>query len=210
MLKEYRKQNKTFHAFAMEADKAFHEEYKVKKKRQLLPYAAWMFVEEVMELVELKPLKTLYLAFLKLMVRKRLTISVELVAISLIFMDEPTSSMQGLPPWLFLGHHIFKSVDEVCSWNTLLLSPETRIHLTNHLWINASMQLLLMKRGGLLKGFWTNTILPRGSLMSPLFQGSAENKISEEQTQLHGKRSRPNGGFDYYAVHPQYQFVLNL
>ncbi|KAF3579578.1 hypothetical protein DY000_02032327 [Brassica cretica] len=52
----------------MEADKAFHEEYKVKKKRQLLPYAAWMFVEEVMELVELKPLKTLYLAFLKLMV----------------------------------------------------------------------------------------------------------------------------------------------
>ncbi|CDY17745.1 BnaC08g21530D [Brassica napus] len=41
----------------MEADKAFHEEYKVKKKRQLLSYAAWMFVEEVMELVELKPLK---------------------------------------------------------------------------------------------------------------------------------------------------------
>jgi len=26
----------------MEADKAFHEEYKVKKKRQLLPYAAWV------------------------------------------------------------------------------------------------------------------------------------------------------------------------
>ncbi|KAH0864651.1 hypothetical protein HID58_081862 [Brassica napus] len=25
----------------MEADKAFHEEYKVKKKRQLLSYAAW-------------------------------------------------------------------------------------------------------------------------------------------------------------------------
>ncbi|CAN6986966.1 unnamed protein product [Brassica oleracea var. botrytis] len=69
----------------MEADKAFHEEYKVKKKRQLLPYAAW---------------------------RKRLTISVELVALSLIFMDEPTSGMQGLPRLLFLGHHIFKSVDE--------------------------------------------------------------------------------------------------
>ncbi|CDY34137.1 BnaC01g28770D [Brassica napus] len=27
-------------------------------------------------------------------------------------MDEPTSGMQGLPPLLFLGHHIFKSVDE--------------------------------------------------------------------------------------------------
>lgn len=26
----------------MEANKAFHEEYKVKKKRQLLPYAAWV------------------------------------------------------------------------------------------------------------------------------------------------------------------------
>ncbi|CAN6912673.1 unnamed protein product [Brassica oleracea] len=68
----------------MEADKAFHEEYKVKKKRQLF----------------------------RMQHGKRLTISVELVALSLIFMDEPTSDMQGLPPLLFLGHHIFKSVDE--------------------------------------------------------------------------------------------------
>ncbi|CAF2075737.1 unnamed protein product [Brassica napus] len=92
----------------MEADKAFHEEYKVKKKRQLLPYAAWW---------SLNLLKTLYLAFPRVNgrlpeQRKRLTISVELVALSLIFMDEPTSGMQGLPPLLFLGHHIFKSVDE--------------------------------------------------------------------------------------------------
>ncbi|CAN6917695.1 unnamed protein product [Brassica oleracea] len=92
----------------MEADKAFHEEYKVKKKRQLLPYAAWW---------SLNLLKTLYLAFPRVNgrlpeQRKRLTISVELVALSLIFMDEPTSGMQGLLPLLFLGHHIFKSVDE--------------------------------------------------------------------------------------------------
>ncbi|CAN7073544.1 unnamed protein product [Brassica oleracea var. botrytis] len=92
----------------MEADKAFHEEYKVKKKRQLLPYAAWW---------SLNLLKTLYLAFPRVNghlpeQRKRLTISVELVALSLIFMDEPTSGMQGLPPLLFLKHHIFKSVDE--------------------------------------------------------------------------------------------------
>ncbi|ESQ40043.1 hypothetical protein EUTSA_v10015877mg [Eutrema salsugineum] len=40
--KEYPKQNKTFDVFAIEADKAFHEEYKVKKKVQLLPYAAWV------------------------------------------------------------------------------------------------------------------------------------------------------------------------
>ena len=26
----------------MEFDKAFHEEYKVKKKRQVLPFAAWV------------------------------------------------------------------------------------------------------------------------------------------------------------------------
>ncbi|KAL0791053.1 hypothetical protein Bca101_007299 [Brassica carinata] len=101
----------------MEADKAFHEEYKVKKKRQLLPYAAWMFVEEVIELVEIKPLKNSILGLPRVNgrlpeQRKRLTISVELVALSLIFMDEPTSGMQGLPPLLFLGHHIFKSVDE--------------------------------------------------------------------------------------------------
>ncbi|KAL0689402.1 hypothetical protein Bca4012_089080 [Brassica carinata] len=106
-----------------------------------------------MELVELKPLKNSILGLPRVNghlpeQRKRLTISVEIVVLSLIFMDKPTSGMQGLPPLLFLGHHIFKSVDEVFPWNTLLLSPETRIHLTNHLWINASMQLLLMKRGG--------------------------------------------------------------
>ena len=78
-----------------------------------------MFVEEVMELVELKPLKNSILGLPRVNghlpeQRKRLTISVELVALSLIFMDKPTSGMQGLPPLLFLGHHIFKSVDEAC------------------------------------------------------------------------------------------------
>ena len=73
-----------------------------------------MFVEEVMELVELKPLKNSILGLPRVNgrlpeQRKRLTISVELVALSLIFMDEPTSGKQGLPPLLFLGHHIFKS-----------------------------------------------------------------------------------------------------
>ncbi|VVB12817.1 unnamed protein product [Arabis nemorensis] len=40
--KEYPKQNKTFDVFAIEADKTFYEEYKIKKKVQLLPYAAWV------------------------------------------------------------------------------------------------------------------------------------------------------------------------
>jgi FkbM family methyltransferase len=40
--KQYPKQNKTFHVYAIEADKAFHQEYVMKKGVTLLPYAAWV------------------------------------------------------------------------------------------------------------------------------------------------------------------------
>lgn len=40
--KQYPKQNKTFEVYAIEADKAFHEEYRLKKGIRLLPYAAWV------------------------------------------------------------------------------------------------------------------------------------------------------------------------
>lgn len=40
--KQYPKQNRTFNVYAIEADKAFHEEYRVKKGVTLLPYAAWV------------------------------------------------------------------------------------------------------------------------------------------------------------------------
>lgn len=40
--KQYPKQNKTFEVYAIEADKAFHNEYKMKKRIKLLPYAAWV------------------------------------------------------------------------------------------------------------------------------------------------------------------------
>lgn len=40
--KQYPKQNKTFEVFAIEADKTFHEQYKLKKRVTLLPYAAWV------------------------------------------------------------------------------------------------------------------------------------------------------------------------
>ncbi|GMH09995.1 hypothetical protein Nepgr_011836 [Nepenthes gracilis] len=40
--KQYPKQNRTFEIYAIEADKAFHEEYKLKKGVHLLPYAAWI------------------------------------------------------------------------------------------------------------------------------------------------------------------------
>ncbi|XP_028764578.1 uncharacterized protein LOC114722664 [Neltuma alba] len=40
--KQYPKQNKTFHVYAIEADKTFHQEYGSKKGITLLPYAAWV------------------------------------------------------------------------------------------------------------------------------------------------------------------------
>lgn len=60
-----------------------------------------MFVEEVMELVELKPLRDALVGLpgvdgLSTEQRKRLTIAVELVANpSIIFMDEPTSGLDA-------------------------------------------------------------------------------------------------------------------
>jgi hypothetical protein len=40
--KQYPKQNKTFEVYAIEADKAFQEEYRGKRGVTLLPYAAWV------------------------------------------------------------------------------------------------------------------------------------------------------------------------
>ncbi|KAI4331593.1 hypothetical protein MLD38_029769 [Melastoma candidum] len=40
--KRYPKQNRTFDVYAIEADKAFHDEYASKKGVTLLPYAAWI------------------------------------------------------------------------------------------------------------------------------------------------------------------------
>ncbi|GLT92781.1 hypothetical protein SLE2022_106010 [Rubroshorea leprosula] len=40
--KKYPKQNRTFDVYAIEADRTFHEEYRLKKKVTLLPYAAWI------------------------------------------------------------------------------------------------------------------------------------------------------------------------
>lgn len=60
-----------------------------------------MFVDEVMELVELKPLRNALVGLpgvdgLSTEQRKRLTIAVELVANpSIIFMDEPTSGLDA-------------------------------------------------------------------------------------------------------------------
>ncbi|KAA3457774.1 ABC transporter G family member 38 [Gossypium australe] len=65
------------------------------------PESRELFVEEVMELIELKPLRDALVGFpnvngLSIEQRKRLTIAVELVANpSIIFMDEPTSGLDA-------------------------------------------------------------------------------------------------------------------
>ncbi|KAG4922203.1 hypothetical protein AAZX31_18G189400 [Glycine max] len=46
--KQYPKQNKTFHVYAIEADKTFHQEYGLKKGITLVPYAAWVKNETLM------------------------------------------------------------------------------------------------------------------------------------------------------------------
>ncbi|XWS53395.1 hypothetical protein CRYUN_Cryun11dG0153900 [Craigia yunnanensis] len=40
--KQYSKQNKSFEIYAIEANKAFNEEYTMKKRVELLPYVAWI------------------------------------------------------------------------------------------------------------------------------------------------------------------------
>ena len=65
------------------------------------PLYVQIFIEEVMELVELKPLRNALVGLpgvngLSTEQRKRLTIAVELVANpSIIFMDEPTSGLDA-------------------------------------------------------------------------------------------------------------------
>lgn len=60
-----------------------------------------LFIEEVMELIELKPLREMLVGYvgingLSTEQRKRMTIAVELVANpSILFMDEPTSGLDA-------------------------------------------------------------------------------------------------------------------
>ncbi|KAB2019540.1 hypothetical protein ES319_D07G003200v1 [Gossypium barbadense] len=69
--------------------------------RDIDPESRKLFVEEVMELIELKPLRDALVGFpnvngLSIEQRKRLTIAVELIANpSIIFMDEPTSGLDA-------------------------------------------------------------------------------------------------------------------
>ncbi|XP_051134658.1 pleiotropic drug resistance protein 2-like [Andrographis paniculata] len=124
-----------------------------------LVYSAWlrlpanvdietqkMFVEEVMELVELTPLRNALVGLpgidgLSTEQRKRLTIAVELVANpSIIFMDEPTSGLDARAAAIVM-RTVRNTVDTGRTVVCTIHQPSIDI-------FEAFDELLLMKRGG--------------------------------------------------------------
>ncbi|XP_012089672.2 pleiotropic drug resistance protein 2 [Jatropha curcas] len=105
-----------------------------------------MFVEEVMELVELNPLKNFIVGIpgidgLSTEQRKRLTIAVELVANpSIIFMDEPTSGLDARAAAIVM-RTVRNTVDTGRTVVCTIHQPSIDI-------FEAFDELLLMKRGG--------------------------------------------------------------
>ncbi|KAG2686522.1 hypothetical protein I3760_09G009400 [Carya illinoinensis] len=105
-----------------------------------------MFVEEVMELVELKPLRDALVGLpgidgLSTEQRKRLTIAVELVANpSIIFMDEPTSGLDARAAAIVM-RTVRNTVDTGRTVVCTIHQPSIDI-------FEAFDELLLMKRGG--------------------------------------------------------------
>ncbi|GLT63837.1 hypothetical protein SLA2020_363700 [Shorea laevis] len=105
-----------------------------------------MFVEEVMELVELNPLRNALVGLpgvdgLSTEQRKRLTIAVELVANpSIIFMDEPTSGLDARAAAIVM-RTVRNTVDTGRTVVCTIHQPSIDI-------FEAFDELLLMKRGG--------------------------------------------------------------
>ncbi|KAK2364343.1 pleiotropic drug resistance protein [Trifolium repens] len=105
-----------------------------------------MFVEEVMELIELTPIKDALVGFprvngLSTEQRKRLTIAVELVSNpSIIFMDEPTSGLDARAAAIVM-RTVRNTVDTGRTVVCTIHQPSIDI-------FEAFDELLLMKRGG--------------------------------------------------------------
>lgn len=105
-----------------------------------------MFIEEVMELIELKPLRDALVGLpgvdgLSTEQRKRLTIAVELVANpSIIFMDEPTSGLDARAAAIVM-RTVRNTVDTGRTVVCTIHQPSIDI-------FEAFDELLLMKRGG--------------------------------------------------------------
>jgi len=120
-----------------------------------------MFIEEVMELVELKPLRNALVGLpgvngLSTEQRKRLTIAVELVANpSIIFMDEPASGLDARAAAIVMrtvrntvdtgrtvvctihqpSIDIFEAFDEVSLWWIFVLSSDFFLPTLLCIWI---------------------------------------------------------------------------
>jgi len=105
-----------------------------------------MFIEEVMELVELKPLRNALVGLpgvngLSTEQRKRLTIAVELVANpSIIFMDEPTSGLDARAAAI-----VMRTVRNIVDTGRTIVCT---IHQPSIDIFEAFDELFLMKRGG--------------------------------------------------------------
>ncbi|WVZ69774.1 hypothetical protein U9M48_018509 [Paspalum notatum var. saurae] len=114
--------------------------------RDVDPNTRKMFIEEVMELVELRPLRNALVGLpgvngLSTEQRKRLTIAVELVANpSIIFMDEPTSGLDARAAAIVM-RTVRNTVDTGRTVVCTIHQPSIDI-------FEAFDELFLMKRGG--------------------------------------------------------------
>ncbi|EIE26053.1 ATP-binding cassette transporter [Coccomyxa subellipsoidea C-169] len=105
----------------------------------------WAFIHEVMELVELMPLRSALVGLpgtsgLSVEQRKRLTIAVELVANpSAVFMDEPTSGLDARA-----ANIVMRVVRNIANGRTIVCT----IHQPSIAVFEAFDELLLLKRGG--------------------------------------------------------------
>ncbi|KAJ0704849.1 putative ABC-type sulfate transporter [Helianthus annuus] len=156
-----------------------------------LVYSAWlrlspevtsqtclMFVEEVMDLVELSPLRNALVGLpgvdgLSTEQRKRLTIAVELVANpSIIFMDEPTSGLDARAAAIIM-RTVRNTVDTGRTVVCTIHQPSIDI-------FEAFDELLLMKRGG--KVTYTGPLGRHSHLLIEYFESiPGVNKIKDGQ-----------------------------
>ncbi|XP_044464596.1 pleiotropic drug resistance protein 1-like isoform X2 [Mangifera indica] len=126
-----------------------------------------MFIEEVMELVELNPLREALVGLpgvngLSTEQRKRLTIAVELVANpSIIFMDEPTSGLDARAAAIVM-RTVRNTVDTGRTVFCTIHQPSIDI-------FDAFDELLLLKRGG--EEIYVGPVGRHSSLLIKYFEG---------------------------------------
>ncbi|XP_039684151.1 pleiotropic drug resistance protein 1 isoform X2 [Medicago truncatula] len=135
-----------------------------------------MFIEEVMELVELKPLQNAIVGLpgvsgLSTEQRKRLTIAVELVANpSIIFMDEPTSGLDARAAAIVM-RTVRNTVDTGRTVVCTIHQPSIDI-------FESFDELLLLKQGG--KEIYVGSLGHNSSNLISYFEGiHGVNKIKE-------------------------------